>query len=290
MSDIPERQNDPHLLQYLAAQRQLYSEDKRYTGIWFTVSVIIAVLGTGVLAVAPAVNALFIFFWVLIALGELLVLPLLTQRRSHAACIQELFDTELLQLEWNKALGKKPEARIIKRAVDKFNKRKNPEEEWQRLHDWYESKELATVPLHQARILCQKENITWDAEQRREWAKWLVGGTVVFVILLIAAGIVARWQLWQLFTGSVLLVIPLIIAVISHASRHLRAAKRLNYLEGIVEELWEDAQKADADIAEITRRTRNLQDEIFHHRQDNVPVYDWFYKKLGKKPAPVTLG
>lgn len=289
MNDIPERQNSPHLLQYLAAQRQLYSENKRWTGVWFIGSVVIAILGAGAVAFTPTVNALIVFAWLLVVLIELLALPLITKKRSQAASIQELFDTELLQLPWNDVLTSKPDFKVIELAVKRFNKRNNPQEEWESLRNWYETPNLGSYPIHQARILCQMENVKWDARQRRAWARWLMSAVIGFIILLILMGIGLHWELQQLFTGMVLLLIPLLVAAFSHAITHQRAAARLDYLEGFMSKLWEDAQKPDVDVAEITQRSRELQDEIFHHREDNIPVFDWVYNRLKDKSSPPKL-
>ncbi|MCP4164950.1 MAG: hypothetical protein GY759_03530 [Chloroflexi bacterium] len=47
MNGIAQRQNEQQALQYLAAMRQLYKEDKRRTTLWFAVSLIMALAANG---------------------------------------------------------------------------------------------------------------------------------------------------------------------------------------------------------------------------------------------------
>ncbi|MCP4164951.1 MAG: hypothetical protein GY759_03535 [Chloroflexi bacterium] len=241
---------------------------------------------TGALAIFDSYEALIIWFVVLVTVGEMILFPHTPQQRADAAGIQELFDCNVLELAWNDALTRKPDPKTIELAIARFDNRKDSEQQWQALKDWFESPQISTLPLHQARIVCQKENIRWDSGQRREWARWLFIGIAAFVALLIAIGILADWPMQKFFVGPVLLSIPLIIAIYNHSSEHKKAAERLEHLEEVVAQLWHDACQQDADIDAITRRTRNVQNEIYRHRRENVPVFDWFYNKLGNKYAP----
>lgn len=290
-SGISERQNEPKNLHLLAAQRQLYRDEKKYTGFWYLGSVVIAML-----AVAASVSVftkphepLIVLFWFLFAVGEFALLPNLRKPRIEAAIIQEKFDCDVLDLEWNDALAKEPDSKIIERAVERFNSKKNRDREWKRLENWYESPAIKDEPIHIARIACIKENIRWDSGQRREWASWIKWITIGILILLAVAGIQYNLLLKQYFSGLFLLIIPLLIAVYGHFSRHTEAAKRLDHLEGVLKDLYRDAIRQNADIEEITRRTRYLQTEICHHRMEDEPVLDWFYNKLGKKYAPAQI-
>lgn len=287
-SDISERQNMPENLRLLAAQRQLYSEEKKRTGIWYVVSLFVAVffLATSTLSSLKPFEPLLAFLVLVITLVELALLPKLRQPRILAATIQEQFDCEVLDLKWNDALTEKPETKAIEEAVMRFDKRKNREYEWKRLENWYENPTIQIAPIHIARIACLKENVKWDSGQRLEWVHWVEGTTVLLLVLFVGAGVFQDWRLSQYFSGYLLLLIPPFVAVRDHVVRHLEAIERLNRLRNVIENLHRDALIGTVDIAEITRRTRDLQTEICHHRMEGVPVLDWFYNKLGKKYAP----
>ena len=285
-SGIVERQNEPKNLQLLAAQRQLYSEEKIRTGSWYVVSLAIAILATGALTLVKSYEPLITLLVLLVAAGELVLLPRLREPRSIAATIQELFDCQVLDQEWNDALAETPDPKAVERAVERFDKRKNREQEWKDLDNWYETPAIQTLPILQARIACLKENVRWDSGQRREWVWWVAGIAGGVVVLLAVVGILSDWLLKQYFSGSFLLTVPLIVAVSSHVARHLEAANRLDHLAGVIEDLRRDALREPVDDAKITRRTRYLQTEMCRHRMEDVPVLDWFYRKLGRKYAP----
>jgi len=288
-SGIAERQNASENLRLLAAQRQLYSEEKTRTGIWYLASLLVITVHFAASSVSASVEpyeSLIVVSWLLVAMGELGLLPFLRQPRIEAATIQEQFDCEVLDLEWNDALTEKPDPKNVERAIERFERRKKPNQEWEKLKNWYESPAIQNSPIHVARIACMKENIRWDSGQRREWARWITWITIGIVIILGIAGIRSDWLLKQYFSGFFLLMIPLFVAVATHVQRHHEAAKRLDRLEGVLEDLHRDSLRENVDIEEITRRTRYLQTEICRHRMEDVPVLDWLYNKLGKKYAP----
>jgi uncharacterized coiled-coil DUF342 family protein len=54
-------------------------------------------------------------------------------------------------------------------------------------------------------------------------------------------------------------------------------------LRKYAEELWEDAIHNRFPVEEIDKKSRNLQDEIYHNRRSNPFILDWFYKHLRLK-------
>lgn len=287
MSDIPERQNQPNALQYLAAQRQLYDEDKRWTVIWFIVTVGVAILGTGALVIFASYVALITWILLVITLAELFLLPSTRNQRVNAAGIQELFDCQVLDLEWNDALADRPDPKVIELAVERFNKRKDRDLAWEELRrGWYESPAINTATMTEARLICQRENIVWDSRQRSQLFNRLVVATGWFVAVLVAVTVILHWRIDQLLSGPILLIIPLIVALMRYASEHRTAAERLGRLQAVVDAILKDAGRPDADSVNITQQTRNVQNEIYRHRRDYVPVPNWIFEKFRKNNSP----
>lgn len=291
-SGIVERQNELENLQLLAAQRQLYSEEKDRTRKWyaFSISVTVLFMATSVIPLFKPYEAQLAFSALAVAAGELYFLPHLRQKRITSAMIQEQFDCDVLNLDWNDALPDRPDPKAIEGAVNRFNERKNSTHEWEDLENWYGNPKhgdptVSTAPIHVARIACQKENIIWDSRQRK---KWVLGIKVIAFLLgfiLISTWIMLDLSLKQCFSGFSLLLIPLIVAVRDHIARHVEAAKRLDHLTGVVEVLYSDAIREPANIDKINKiaqRTRCLQTEICHHRMEDEPVLDEVYKVLKK--------
>lgn len=285
-SGISERQNEPKNLRLLAAQRQLYTEEKHWTYLWYIVATTIALLVSGALNAFSGYAAMITLFAAIVAIGEIFLLPVIRKRRTLAAGIQELFDCEVLQLPWNRFIAQPPDPHEIDWAVERFMRRKNQTAEWDSLRKWYGySPLIKTAALPQARLECQQENLYWDAGLRRFWRGLLWGGLVILLVILLIIGVNAQWSVTQYFSGPVLLIIPIVFEVLKTSVDHHRVMERLAYLSDVLEHLREDAQKSHAVTKEdaMLFPTRELQTEIFHHRCNDSPVPDEIYNWLRKR-------
>lgn len=285
-SGIAERQNGPHRVEWVAAQRQLYANDKRRTTIWFVVSTLIAVIGTGVLVSTPQYIAVLNWIALVIGLVELWILPRLRDKREMAARIQEQFDCEVLKLPWNDAAVRQPDPKAIELAVRDFKKRKNQVDEWKHVANWYENGYIHTAPLHQVRVACLNENVVWDAGQRRQFSLWIHSVLGGYGIVLVVVSLIGQWQVQQLFSGHVWLTLPIVLTLAKIAAEHIQAANRLDQLKMVLENLWQDAQRSTDDTSALLQRTRDLQTEIYRHRANDTPIPDWVYKLLKPRNQP----
>ena len=288
---ISERQNEQKNLHLLAAQRQLYTEEKQRIYLWYACATIIALLVTGALNAFSRYTALITLFAAIVAMGEIFLLPVIRKRRALAAGIQELFDCEVLQLLWNRALAQPPDPHEIDWAVERFKRRKNQTAEWDSLRNWYGySPLIKTAALPQARLECQQENLYWDAGLRRFWRGLLWGGLVILLVILLIIGVNAQWSVTQYFNGPMLLFIPIVFGVLKTSVDHHRVMGRLAYLSDVLERLRVDAQKAPGVTKEdaILFPTRELQTEIYRHRCDDSPVPDEVYVAEEKVSTTVT--
>jgi len=292
MSAIYEKQNEPEMLRLLAAQRQLYDEEKRNMSIWLVVVFITGFLGTGLAGLADRFMPEIVFFSLLVVLLEFAILPRIEQKRALAAKIQEWFDCKLFDLPWNEALTPPPDKQFyqeINSAVARFEKRKNAAQDWESLRNWYTNPFLQTLPEHQARVACQLENVRWDSGQRRAWIQVIVGVVIALIVLILGIGMIMNWQLQDFFGVGMLLSLPLWVLAAEHVRAHRQAAERLDYLKIVGRELCHEAGKTNSDPAELLRRTRELQSEIYHHRKEDVPVFSWFYRIHGQKGASIAI-
>lgn len=288
LSGIAERQNLHENLRLLAAQRQLYNEDKQWTHIWYFVTAGVAILGTGALVIFASYSTLITWIFLVTTLAELFFLPRIRSNRAEAAGIQELFDCQVLDLNWNDALADKPDPKVIGLAVERFNKRKDRDLAWEDLLDWYESPEICTATLAEARLICQRENTGWDIGQRRQLYNRIIYANAGFVVILVTVGLIYHWRIEQLLSGPILLVIPLLVVLVRYGYEHHVAAERLGRLQAVVDATINDARHPDVDNLLITQRTRNIQNEIYRHRRDYVPVPNWIFEKFRKDNSPTS--
>lgn len=281
MNDILVRQNQPHFLKLLAAQRQIYNEEKRWFSVWLILSTLITLVGSGALALIQPINAMITLIILLWVIGDIIALIYINKRGRDAARIQELFDTELIDLPWNEYLAKKPEEPIIDAAASRYAAQASPEDK-ARLPDWY-SKKIDGMPLHVARIACQQENVQWDEKQRREYITWIGITLLILVLILVVISILANWSARDFFSGPLLILVPFFAIGLKHIYEHYKAINRLTELNASCAGLLQEASLPAADPETMKHRSRELQNEIFRHRAENPPVFNWFYERIRDK-------
>lgn len=281
MNDILVRQNQPYFLKLLAAQRQIYNEEKKWFNTWLILSTLITLAGSGTLALIQPVNALISLAIILWVIGDIVVLMYITKHGQNAARIQELFDCELFELPWNDFLAKKPEESVIDAAASRYDTQADAADK-ARLPDWY-TKRIDGMPLHMARIVCQQENLQWEEKQRREYITWAGIALLIIALILVVISILANWPARVFFSGPLLIMAPFFAICLKHIYEHYKAINRLIELNTDCARLFEEASLPSADPESIKHQSRELQNEIFQHRANNPPVFNWFYNRIRNK-------
>ncbi len=136
MNNIPIQQNQPQQLEKLGAISQLYLQAKRLLGLNMLLSVPLALIWSIVVALVPTLDIYAALWGVAITLLGILVLtPAQKDLQTKAAQVQQLFDCELFQMEWQDFnIGRAPNPEMIFRANAQYIKT-NPTHE--KLTDWY---------------------------------------------------------------------------------------------------------------------------------------------------------
>ena len=279
MNKIPETQLEPIQLKRLAAQRQLYSDAKRIQAIQ-----IIFVFVPPILTVLVVCH-LLAAVWAAISgiIIACLFLCFDSQQQSlkqKAAKIQELFDCDVLALNWREIMvGSRFEIETVEKYASK-HKHKDPD--YIKLKNWY-SKNVGKLPLHLGRIVCQRSNCWWDAQLRRRYTKWVIGVFLVVLIVVVTCfGLTRDWTLEKFILLVVNPLTPAFILGVRQCNENTKSAMRLDKLKEHAEKMWNKALKGE-NPEELTRASRDLQDEIYHHRRTNSLIFDWFYNFLKKE-------
>lgn len=277
MNNISKTQNEPKQLQRLAAQRHLYSTAKQVFGAQVILGAPIAIIGALTVLAFPSAKGYAAFWGLLVSLGDLLWLnPWQKQLRESAAKIQESFDCDVLQLPWNDfKVGRHPDPEQVKEQADKFSKASL---NLPPLANWY-APAVGELPLEVARIICQRSNCWWDSKQRRRYAIWVITGVVFAIISVFGLGLIGELSVEKLFFAIIAPLSPAIILGTRQFSEQMEAANRLDRLKEYAEWLWSDAC-CQTPVAELTARSRALQDEIFENRKRSPLVFDWIFRRL----------
>ena len=285
MNKIPETQLEPIQLKRLAAQRQLYSDAKRIQAIQ-----IIFVFVPPILTVLVAYHFLAAVWaaisGIIIACLFLLFDSQQQSLKQKAAKIQELFDCDVLGLNWREIMvGSRFEIETVEEHASK-HKRKDPD--YIKLKNWY-SKNVGELPLHLGRIVCQRSNCWWDAQLRRRYAKCVIVVSFALLILVtICFGFTQDWTVenYILLERFVLLVVnpltPTVIFGVRQYKENINSAMRLDKLKEHTEKIW-DKVLVNANPEELTQISRHLQDEIYHHRRTNSLIFNRVYNLFRNK-------
>ena len=280
MNKIPETQLEPTQLKRLAAQRQLYTDAKTVQKI----QGVLNILGPLILAVCvnhlamPHVYA--IYYGIIVTFLNILWLTRWQKSlQKKAAGIQELFDCDVLELDWREIVaGPQLGIEIVEKYALK-HKRKDPN--YLCLKDWY-AKDVSELPLHLARVACQRANCAWDTELRGRYAKLIIGILVALGVSTIFVGIKGGFSVEKFILVVVAPLTPAFVLGILQYKGYTESATRVDELRKSAVGLWEKALEGTAP-EELTYASRNLQDAIYNNRQKSPLILDRFYKFFSKK-------
>jgi hypothetical protein len=273
-------QNSDRGLMRLAAQRQRYADAKTVFACQLMLSGPVAMLSAFLSIQFPELKGLAASWALVVVLVDLFLLsPWQKRMRDDAARIQELFDCDVLGLQWNEVkAGKRPPPELVKEQADRY---KLWEHKMPPLKDWYAS-DVDSLPVHIGRIACQRANCWWDAKQRRHYSVWVVISVVAIFVAAILYAVARQRPIDDFFLLIAAPLAPLLLTSIRHVNDQFETAARLDKLKDHSESLWNDALKGAAKT-QVTTRSRSLQDEILDNRRKSPMVFDFIFSKLRPK-------
>ncbi|MBI4339811.1 MAG: hypothetical protein HY680_07640 [Chloroflexi bacterium] len=278
---ISHRQNGDWLITLLAAQRQLYSEAKRWRMVrqWSAVSVAVAGIAIGTawpqaLSVVGPIGAL-------LAVAERVLAMMENSCVSRAANIQEQFDSDVLQIPWNRIVaGKKLEPEAVNEARSRFKG------DTRILYDWYTS--TGSLPRPIDVLVCQRTNLVWDSRLRKAYAGLLIAFLVALVLSVFIIGMVRGLTIWQFILMYLPSIAP-VIALSDDVVKHFRQGNRQHQLKADIEEIWERGLEDPSQVSMADIRT--IQDCVYRSRCESPPVPDWFYwRRRTKYESDASVG
>lgn len=261
------RQNEERFINMLAAQRQLYSEGKVLSNRFLFSSILIPFAFLFLSHFLQyGYNETFLY-----TLTGILVVYLLwtffdvNNKKKYAAQIQEMFDTELLGIQWNDKYHRIPNLtdELIERIALKIE---SPHE----LKYWYS--DYSDQEPQVAALKCQEENLKWDSKQRGTYTTFLF---LLLVLLSVLTGYLVKsnrlndlnWLSFLPFSAVSLFILYTV------ASNWLTTRSMTTRFLGYKYELKHLPPNSDHSIL-----LRNIQDYIYDGRKNGILVPDWFYQ------------
>ncbi|MGB2925320.1 MAG: S-4TM family putative pore-forming effector [Limnothrix sp.] len=278
MNNISQDQNTQRNLELLAAQRQLYSDAKNLQMISVIMSVPVVIVWSILVARFPLLDVYAALWGIVATFLELLVFSRLQKStQEKAAKIQQKFDCEVLQFSWaslNCGVRVEPET-----IIDAFNRYKNKNPNFSKLQNWYPVN-VGQLPIHQARIICQRSNVWWDAQLRRRYSKWIIMILVSLTIIVLVIGLIGGLTLEKFLLAVLVPLIPAFVFGLRQYIEHNEAATRLDRLREKAEDLVREIINGRYTLQDIERESYSLQTQIYDNRRRSPLILDWLYSRL----------
>lgn len=241
MSTIITRENEERSVENLAAQRQLYSISKIYFNLQITISVIIIVLLSFFqLFISNSHFLLFIAtFSILAVFVENLLERKIEQLKEKAAKIQELFDTYVLDIQWNDILcHERPEYHEICNYFKQYEKKHDMSD----FSNWYEMG-VERVSEISGKIICQKINCNYDVQIRKRYSNIILGIGIITLAIIIICAIFSDITFSEFLLIVVFPALPIIQWTYQNISSNNHSIANLEQLNSIVNMVWNNIKK-----------------------------------------------
>ncbi|EAP93894.1 hypothetical protein V12B01_09761 [Vibrio splendidus 12B01] len=279
MTTINDRQNSQEAIESLCAQSQLYTDAKIALGIYLLLSVVVVLFLNlilvpftqhswfGLTPIKGLSDYITLYTFILALIELFFVQRYIKSKRENAAKIQEYFDCLTYQLEWNSIVaGDKPDLELINKAYKKYLKRNN---NLSSFHNWYTPDISNVTDENKINFLCQRENLSWDSDQRMGFSKLLAGCAMFVLLSCFIAGYYLGLDLKQYLLFLLIPSWPAVSYAYSSYKENKDTVQEKRTLKTLIQDKLED---------EITKRdVRLIQDVLFNSRKSAALIFDWYY-------------
>lgn len=275
-NDIPMRQTLDENKRLLRARNRNYRAAKMTQGVLVALSIILPV--TGVLGghYMPEIRPYIALSGLILLLMETALIDRIQKDRlKRGAKLQEQFDTEVLGLPPNRFVTGAP---VEPEEVRSLSARPLSDAREEHFRAWYEPC-VGRLPIHLARLVCQRTNISYDARLRRKYGGQLLIWTILFGVVLLFVGMGMGLKFPDLVMTLLVPFMPVLTWALKERLQHANAAASLTNLSAEWDKVWTKAL-GGANEAVVTADSRALQDAIYQHRERSPLVFDWVYYRL----------
>ena len=275
-NNIIELENKQEHINQLKAARYLYTKAGHYSTSYMIFCAFIPVgISIGRMFLSPdaqyAVNALMAYGLIALIAGFILESKV-RKHRKLAAKIQQLFDGEVFELEWNSHLwGAKPSLENIN-----DNLGNQPDKGFE---NWYDP-QVNDLNKIEAILVCQRTNLVYDTKLRNRF-NFIVSTAATVVLLSIL--IVAFYRNEGIQTAIIFVGVPLVPIIkwfFYTRKQNLDDIKACESLKSFVDNNLEELRKKEKNINEVTLCW--IQDGIYRHRKTAFKIPDWLYNYMRK--------
>lgn len=286
---IIEDQNTQQQLERLAAQRYIYSQSKKLVALQMLLTIAIPITLTISATIVQNLKVWAAFYGIAISFMDVAVIE--QYQKSLKACaakIQELFDSDVLQMKWNELkIGNRPDIETVSEAAENVKKKQS---EYEKLKNWYPAA-IAQLPLYLARLVCQRTNCWWNIKLRRRYRIVLLAGVLLIALVFVAISIHQNMTMINFILGILAPFSPTMLWALREYYKQGESADALDKLKVQIEGIWGKAMSNELSEEAIEGISRDIQNEIFDRRRIDPVIFDrvyWFLRD--KQEAQMNKG
>lgn len=279
MNSIPDVQNEGDQLKVLRARRWTYTLATRVMMAQLGLTLGVSIAGSMLAALRPDMKALIAAASLVVIVVDALILDryqkLLLKR---AAKMGEQFDCAVLNLPWDRfVVGEKLDAEDVHAAAKAFEARRDDAQ----LKGWY-PEAVGRVPLHLARIICQRTNLRYDSRLRRRYGAGLMCAALLLLGVLTLTVLVqsTSMETWVLTLAP---ATPFLSWAARELYRQTDTADLLDTLKKEAGKLWESALTGGCDAETCRTKSREFQSAIYSRRASSPLIFPLIYKLMRSK-------
>jgi len=277
---IVEKENQQKSIERLAAQKEVYFQAKRLFFWQFLVTTVmtavLALLALVLLYFGRSIDWVRASYGIAVAFADLFLFAgFINFLKQKAATIQECFDCDVLELDWNQILvGDKPLAEDIKKYSDKHLLRvKN----FDKLKNWY-AETIKDVDGPAAKLICQRSNFAYDYAIRKSFLRSVIFGTIAVLLLVALCALIANVSSRSLVVTLALPILPILTFSGKLYSDHKGSIGNLESLRKTLSSVWSGLLAGNPTNPETF--LRQIQDKIYLNRKNSPLVPERFYEHL----------
>lgn len=205
MHNIYTKQNTPEFIERFRAQGRTYDQAKNYTQYIVLLSLVVAFILSICSIIFPknaAVETTSIIYGITSTIVCFILEAIRANRKSLAARIQQLIDSELFDLPWERYWGDKPTLDEIQKAA----RGESPD----RYVNWYEHA-ITRVCKEAAVVICFRCNFNYDERLRNKFLMILNTVFWAFIILIALVCFFADYSFRNIVVNGLVPALPVIM-------------------------------------------------------------------------------
>src|SRR5438105_2857181 len=257
MNTIPEDQNSNKHLNQLGAASQFHLKGKRLVLLENILTLLIPLLSFLINQFFDTFKPYAALYGILIAIIDPAVFERL--RRDwiiQAAKIKELFDCQVLRLEWdNLVAGDQPGEEIIVEEAEHF---KRNQQAFAKLKNWY-PEIVGELPLCLARLACQRANFWWTSRLRSHYSVGIYIAGALMLIVIIVVGLAEHMTLEEFVISILAPLTPLFQTLIREYYKQREIISSFDNLMVHATRLWNGAINKQFSVDHLDKESRRLQ-------------------------------